>query len=248
MSDPPRYRLIPSLGGHETVILAPSEDVIIGRSVRPVDCRSTFYARIDNAKVSKQHAHIALSVDGTVLTITDKSTNGTFIDGAKAPPGNPIQLVSGSVLSFTANKLLHAMLPSFSVMLQEAAPVSASASTPALEVAAEAEASASEPAFTEQSASAHVSALAPVGADRKRNVWSVFDDDDKPSQSPPPQPPTAASSGAGVPVPAAEAPPGDAGGAESDAGGSESDVSLSYDDGQQRAVVEAEAAAAEAAE
>jgi hypothetical protein len=174
-SEEPRCRLVPSLGGHDTIVLAPSEDVVIGRSVRPPDCRSTFYARLDHPKISKQHAHIALSVDGTVLTLTDRSTNGTFIDGAKALSGSPIQLASGSVLSFTAHTLLHAMLPSFSVVLdrQKAAPLSASASAPAVEMA-----SASELALADPSASAHASASAPEPAARKRDVWSVFDDDE----------------------------------------------------------------------
>jgi hypothetical protein len=85
------------------------------------------------------------------------------------------------VLSFTAHKLLHAMLPSFNVMLDrhKAAPLSAFASAPAVEMASEVEASASELAFAEPSASAPALASALEPAARKQGVWNVFDDDDE---------------------------------------------------------------------
>ena len=121
MHDRPSYRLIPSLGTYELMTIAPAQNVLIGRSavvpVPPSGQLPTFYVRISDPTISKQHAHLALSADGKVLTLTDVSTNGTFVDGLRVPRGSAMELESGDVLSFATTDQLSATLPFFKVML-----------------------------------------------------------------------------------------------------------------------------------
>lgn len=121
MVDRPRYRLVPSLCTYDMIIISAAQDILFGRSaVVPVPLTGqlpTFYVRISNPTISKQHAHLALSADGTVLTLTDVSTNGTFVDGLRVPRGSAMELESGDVLSFATTDQLSATLPFFKVML-----------------------------------------------------------------------------------------------------------------------------------
>ena len=72
MNDRPSYRLVPSLGTYELMTIAPAQNVLIGRSavvpVPPSGQLPTFYVRISDPTISKQHAHLDLSADGTVLS------------------------------------------------------------------------------------------------------------------------------------------------------------------------------------
>jgi len=121
MNDRPSYRLVPSLGTYELMTIAPAQNVLIGRSavvpVPPSGQLPTFYVRISDPTISKQHAHLALSADGTVLTLTDVSTNGTFVDGLRVPRGSAMELESGDVLSFATTDQQSVTLPFFKVML-----------------------------------------------------------------------------------------------------------------------------------
>lgn len=126
MNDRPSYRLVPSLGTYELMTIAPAQNVLIGRSavvpVPPSGQLPTFYVRISDPTISKQHAHLALSADGTVLTLTDVSTNGTFVDGLRVPRGSAMELESGDVLSFATTDQQSVTLPFFKVMLVTKAP------------------------------------------------------------------------------------------------------------------------------
>ena len=121
MHDRPSYRLVPSLGTYELMTIAPAQNVLIGRSavvpVPPSGQLPTFYVRISDPTISKQHAHLALSADGKVLTLTDVSTNGTFVDGLRVPRGSAMELESGDVLSFATTDQQSVTLPFFKVML-----------------------------------------------------------------------------------------------------------------------------------
>ena len=69
-----------------------------GRSERKLSLpASEMWVTVKHKKVSKEHASLELSRDGALI-LTDRSTNGTFVNGARAQNG--ATLVHGDVLSF----------------------------------------------------------------------------------------------------------------------------------------------------
>ncbi len=53
----------------------------------------------DPSQVVSRH-HATLQVDGRKMTITDNSSNGTYINGIKITPGTPVPLTRSDVVSF----------------------------------------------------------------------------------------------------------------------------------------------------
>lgn len=67
-----------------------------GTTIGRAGDRASAEVRVDDARTSRSHAHVAF--DGTGWTITDTSRNGTFVDGAALTPGSSARLAHGSVI------------------------------------------------------------------------------------------------------------------------------------------------------
>lgn len=94
-------RLVPQLPGFATVILdQASPSITLGRE-GPGKVAELAKAHYEN--ISNKHCKLSLDVDSGLLSVTDMSTNGTFVNGDQIEKGKPTALFQGDVLSLVAD-------------------------------------------------------------------------------------------------------------------------------------------------
>ena len=131
-------RLVPQLPGFATVILdQASPSITLGKEGpgKVAELAKTHYENISN-----KHCKLSLDVDSGLLSVTDMSTNGTFVNGDQIEKGKPTALFQGDVLSLVADtaenskKSYKASVPVYLVHVKEPdiAPAVTEASTAAI--------------------------------------------------------------------------------------------------------------------
>ena len=94
-------RLVPELPDFATVILdQASPSITLGKEGpgKVAELAKTHYGNISN-----KHCKLSLDVDSGLLSVTDMSTNGTFVNGDQIEKGKPTALFQGDVLSLVAD-------------------------------------------------------------------------------------------------------------------------------------------------
>lgn len=83
-----------------TVEAVPGQSVLLGRDAELSPAAGTLSA-YDN--VSRRHATIGLGGDGGAWIRDENSTNGTFLDGRRLPPGDTADLADGVTVHLAAD-------------------------------------------------------------------------------------------------------------------------------------------------
>ena len=96
---------------------APLESVRFGRVPRPEDRPpTTYHQQLESKKISKEHATISISSAG-IITLTDLSTNGVYVNGKQVGLKQSIELVDGDVITFSIVPKVMDTLPSYRVIV-----------------------------------------------------------------------------------------------------------------------------------
>lgn len=103
-----KYRLVPGPGIAIDVPKFADGVVIDSKLYIGRSCRETNALQIptDWVKFSSRHAHITTLDDGT-LTITDTSTNGTYVNDQRCPRNEPVPLTAGDTVRLSVPEHEH---------------------------------------------------------------------------------------------------------------------------------------------